>query len=165
MTWYHAEPDGLERAYELRPDNPTEIGAMLLATNQSSVNFRYGERAATEPAYCFRRLAGASAGRISPTRGGPWERKIVGAPPLFFGRPTNTRPGLRLRREAARTEETLALRLGGTLSEAQQTGASGPVLSRSGAPGTGPSPHAVPRPAGPEAAGRRARAGSPIDSP
>ena len=31
---------------------------MLLAANQSSVNLLYGERAGTEPAYCFRRLAG-----------------------------------------------------------------------------------------------------------
>ena len=56
MVWYHAGPDGLQRAYQLRPDNPTQVGAMLLAANQSSVNFHYGERAATEPAYSFRRL-------------------------------------------------------------------------------------------------------------
>jgi hypothetical protein len=30
---------------------------MLLAANQNSVNFHYGERAGTEPAYSFRRLA------------------------------------------------------------------------------------------------------------
>jgi hypothetical protein len=57
MTWYHAGPDGLVRAHQLRPDNPTEVGAMLLAANQNSVNFHYGERAGTEPAYSFRRLA------------------------------------------------------------------------------------------------------------
>ncbi|TMK43318.1 MAG: hypothetical protein E6G66_15565, partial [Actinobacteria bacterium] len=38
MVWHHAGPDGLERAFELRPDNPTEVGAMLLTANQSSVN-------------------------------------------------------------------------------------------------------------------------------
>jgi hypothetical protein len=48
----------MERAYQLRPDNPTEVGAMLLAANHTSVNLLYGERAATESAYCFRRLAG-----------------------------------------------------------------------------------------------------------
>jgi hypothetical protein len=58
MTWYHAGPDGLERAYQLRPDNPTEVGAVLLAANQTSVNLLYGERAATESPYSFRRLAG-----------------------------------------------------------------------------------------------------------
>jgi hypothetical protein len=58
MAWYHAGPDGLERAYQLRPDNPTEVGAMLLAANHTSVNLLYGERAATESAYSFRRLAG-----------------------------------------------------------------------------------------------------------
>jgi len=58
MTWYHAGPDDLERAYQLRPDNPTEVGAMLLAANQNSVKFHYGERAGTEPAYSFRRLTG-----------------------------------------------------------------------------------------------------------
>jgi hypothetical protein len=47
MIWYHAGPDGLDRAYQLRPDNPTEVGAMLLAANQSSVNFHY---AASGPA-------------------------------------------------------------------------------------------------------------------
>jgi hypothetical protein len=58
MTWYHAGPDGLVRAHQLRPDNPTKVGAMLLAANQSSVNLLYGERAGTEPGYRFRRLAG-----------------------------------------------------------------------------------------------------------
>jgi hypothetical protein len=58
MTWYHAGPDGLDRAYRLRPDNPTEVGAMLLAANQSSVNLLYGERGSTKPAYSFRRLSG-----------------------------------------------------------------------------------------------------------
>ena len=58
MVWHHAGPDGLERAFELRPDNPTEVGAMLLTANQSSVNLLYGERGGTKPAYSFRRLSG-----------------------------------------------------------------------------------------------------------
>jgi hypothetical protein len=58
MTWHHTGPDALDRAYQLRPNNPTEVGAMLLAANQSSVNLLYGERAGTEPGYRFRRLAG-----------------------------------------------------------------------------------------------------------
>ena len=58
MAWYHAGPDSMERAYQLRPDNQTEVGAMLLAANHTSVNLLYGERTATESAYSFRRLAG-----------------------------------------------------------------------------------------------------------
>jgi hypothetical protein len=45
------------RSHELREDNATDVGAMLVAANRDSVNFRYGEEA-IEPPYRFRRLSG-----------------------------------------------------------------------------------------------------------
>lgn len=57
MYWYHPGADGHMKQHRLNDGTASAVGAMLLAENQRSVNYRYSEDEAA-PAYTYRPMPG-----------------------------------------------------------------------------------------------------------